>query len=270
MITASIVTFDTNKYELLNLLNCLANNNFDKIFIIDNSLDDKIRDIIYDLSDVIYFWGHGNIGYGAGHNIAIKKAIEMGSEYHLIINPDISFADNVLREIAGYMDEHSNIGLIMPQILSPVGEIQRLCKLLPTPIDLIGRRFIPFKRIVERRNIRYEMQKSGYDKILDVPFLSGCFMFCRTEALKKVNGFSDRYWMYCEDIDICRRIGDHYRTVYYPFVSVTHAHKKESFHNRKMLRAHIASAIKYFNHWGWIFDRKRRIINKNAMRQYAK
>lgn len=270
MITASVVIFNTERGELLNLLDCLKNNNIDLVFIIDNSLHDDMREVLSDFSYVIYSWGHGNVGYGAGHNIAIKKAIELKSDYHLVVNSDISFEVGTLSELKDYMDQNQEIGLIMPKIVDLNGEVQKLCKLLPTPVDLILRRFIPFKRILENRNISYEMRESGYDKIIDVPFLSGCFMFCRTEALKKVNGFSNRYWMYCEDMDLCRRIGESYRTVFYPFVSVTHIHKKESFLNRKMLWAHIKSAVKYFNYWGWFFDKKRRVINKNAMKQYKK
>ena len=63
----------------------------------------------------------------------------------------------------------------MPQILYPNGEVQYLCKLLPTPLDLFGRRFIPFKAFQEKRNAWYEMHWSGYEKVMEVPSLSGCF-----------------------------------------------------------------------------------------------
>jgi GT2 family glycosyltransferase len=135
-------------------------------------------------------------------------------------------------------------------------------------VDLIGRRFVPFENLIKKRNSKYEMHASGYDKIMDVPFLSGCFMFFRTSALEYVKGFSERYWMYCEDIDICRRVGKRYRTRYFPYVTAKHLHKKESFTNKKMLRAHINSAVKYFNYWGWIFDRNRKVINQHAESQF--
>ncbi|MEG2612224.1 MAG: galactosyltransferase-related protein, partial [Alistipes sp.] len=133
---------------------------------------------------------------------------------------------------------------------------------------LIGRRFVPCQSVMNRRNYRFEMRASGYDKLMEVPFLSGCFMFLRVEALKKVEGFSKRYWMYCEDIDLCRRIGESYKTMYYPFCTIIHAHAKESFKSKIMLKAHILSAIKYFNRWGWLFDKQRRKINAKAQHQY--
>ena len=136
-------------------------------------------------------------------------------------------------------------------------------------MDLIGRRFIPVKSIVQRRNDIFEMRNSGYSKEMDVPFLSGCFMFLRVDALGKTGGFSDKYFMYCEDIDLCRRISAAgYRTVFYPEVTVVHAHKKESYKSKKMLLMHIKSAVTYFNRWGWVFDRHRRRMNKMAKKQY--
>ena len=63
------------------------------------------------------------------------------------------------------MDQNKDCGLVMPKILYPNGEVQYLCKLLPTPLDLFGRRFIPFKMFQEKRNAWYEMHWSGYDKL---------------------------------------------------------------------------------------------------------
>ena len=95
------------------------------------------------------------------------------------------------------------------------------------------------------------MRESGYNKIMDVPILSGCFMFLRNEIFKNVGLFDERYFMYMEDFDYSRRIHEKYRTVYYPNVEIVHAHAKESFKNRKLSIIHLKSAIKYFNKWGW-------------------
>lgn len=263
MITASIVTYKTDRAELATVLQCVASSSIERIYIVDNSPEDELRDFAEFSPKVEYIFGQGNVGYGAAHNIAIRKSIECGATYHVVINPDIQFGEGVIEELASYMDKNADVGQVMPRVVYPDGELQYLCKLLPTPMDLIGRRFVPFDKYVERRNYCFEMRVSGYNQTMDVPFLSGCFMFLRAEALSKVNGFSDRYFMYCEDVDLCRRIGmSGYKTVYYPSVEIVHAHKKESFKSRKMLIAHIKSAVKYFNKWGWIFDNYRVRINK--------
>lgn len=57
------------------------------------------------------------------------------------------------------------------------------------------------------RNYKYELIFSGYDKIMWVPSLSGCFMFMRVDVLRKIGGFDERFFMYAEDLDLSRRIG---------------------------------------------------------------
>lgn len=263
MTTASIVTYKSDRGELSTVLNCASDSSIQKIWVVDNSPCDDLRGFVTAISTKIeYLYGQGNVGYGAAHNIAIAQSIALNATYHVVINPDIQFEHGVIEVLAKYMDTNTDVGQVMPKIIYPNGDLQYLCKLLPTPIDLIGRRFLPFKGCMERRNYKFEMRQTGYNEIIDVPFLSGCFMFLRVLALAKTNGFSDKYWMYCEDLDLCRRIGYHYRTVFYPLVSVVHDHKKESYKNKKLLRAHIKSALAYFNEYGWIFDSYRRKKNR--------
>ena len=111
------------------------------------------------------------------------------------------------------------------------------------------------------------MRNFSYDAIMDVPYLSGCCMFLRTEALKKVGLFDERFFLYPEDIDLTRRIHKHYRTVFYPYVSVIHQHERSSYKSLKMMRIHVQNMIKYFNKWGWIWDKERKTINKKILKQ---
>ncbi|WP_157046224.1 glycosyltransferase family 2 protein [Geotalea uraniireducens] len=103
-------------------------------------------------------------------------------------------------------------------------------------------------------NDRYEMKDIGYEDICDVEFMSGSFMFCRTDALTAVGGFDDRYFMYLEDADLSRKIQQAgYRTVYFPTAKVTHLWERASYKSLQMTWIHIRSAIAYFNKWGWKF-----------------
>lgn len=161
------------------------------------------------------------------------------------------------------MDQNQDIGNIIPQIRYPDGDIQYLCKLLPSPTDLILRRFIPLKSWKEKRNQNYELRWTGYDKVMNVPSLSGCFMFLRCEILKDIGLFDENIFMYLEDTDLNRRIHSRYKTIFYPKVEIVHEYAKESYVNKKLLMFHIKSAIYYFNKWGWIFDRGRDEINQS-------
>jgi GT2 family glycosyltransferase len=157
----------------------------------------------------------------------------------------------------------------MPRVLYPDGRLQYLCKLLPTPKTLIVRRFLAsLKSTLQRENFRYELQSSGYDKILDVPFLSGCFMFLRTEALRKVGLFDERFFLYTEDADLTRRIHRHYRTVFFPEATIYHHHARGSYKTPWLLWCNILSAIRYFNKWGWVRDAERDRFNRKTLLQF--
>ena len=266
MITASVVTFHTSYVDLKRLLDCVLHSSIDIFFIIDNSSNDSLREFA-SLSDKIVYIHSDNLGFGSGHIIAIRRSIELGAQYHAVINPDIYWEGDVAKPLAGFMDKQEDCGLVMPKVLYPNGNVQYLCKLLPTPMDLFGRRFIPFNAYQEKHDAWFELHHTGYDKVMEVPSLSGCFMFMRVETLKQVGGFDERFFMYAEDLDLCRRIGEVSKTIFYPEVSIYHEYEKGSYKNRKLLKYHICSVVKYFNKWGWIFDKKRTMTNRKCVEQ---
>lgn len=261
MLTASIVSFHTPHTDLKRLIDCVEKTNIEILFIIDNSSNDELRLFVKNNPRIRYIHSI-NLGYGSGHNIAIRQALEIGTKYHVILNPDLYWEGNIMGPLNEFMDDNPDCGLVMPKIIYPDGKIQFLCKLLPSPIDLIIRRFIPFQTIQEKLSYNYELHWSGYDKIMEIPSLSGCFMFIRSSVLKEIGGFDERYFMYAEDLDLCRRIGEVSKTLFYPFVSVVHKYEKGSYKNSKLLRYHLKSIVKYFNKWGWFFDSKRKRINR--------
>ena len=157
-INASIVLYHNKKEQLAKAIESFLNTDLDvKLFLVDNSSNDDLKDLKSIDSRIEYIFNNANLGYGTAHNIAIKKSIDEKVSYHLVLNPDIYFESGVLEELYSYMQNNSDIGNIMPNILYPNGEIQYLCKLLPTPVDLILRRFIPFKNWKDKRNHTYEL-----------------------------------------------------------------------------------------------------------------
>lgn len=266
MLTASIVLYNTPKSQIETVMKSVVEVSCVKtLYIIDNSPNDKWRILEKEYNFVRYIHNE-NLGYGASHNLAMQEAIDVGSDYHVVLNLDIYFGSEVLPEFIKYMDLNTDVGYILPTVTYPDGELQYLCKLLPTPFDLIVRRFLPKTKCLTKINDRYELKMSGYDKIMNPPCLSGCFMFMRVSTLKEHRlFFDDGYFMYCEDFDLIRRIHRVARTMYFPKVSIVHDHAKASYKSRKMLKAHIKSAIRYFNKWGWIFDKERNEMNKQIL-----
>ena len=236
------------------------------VYLVDNS-PYPIDCALYHLPWVMYLRSEKNVGYGAGHNIAIREAI-LNSEFHFVLNPDIYFDAQELQKMIVRMKEDGSIGQLMPKVIYPDGGLQYLCKLIPTPVDLFLRRFLrgPFKELAREKAEQFELRFSGYNCEMDVPYLSGCFMLFRISALVKIGLFDERFFMYPEDIDITRRMHSQYRTIFYPGSTIVHDHAKESYKSKKMLWIHLTNLIKYFNKWGWIFDAERKKVNAQTLK----
>jgi GT2 family glycosyltransferase len=270
-ITASIVVYK-NDLRLLQraVQSFLDSTQESTLYMIDNSPTDEYRTHFNDLR-IQYVFNNKNIGFGAGHNIALKDALRKKSTYHIILNPDVYFEESVIEKLYNFMESDGRVGLIMPKVLYPDGTLQPLCKLLPSPLTLFTRRFLKFNtNWTNRLNHWYEMHFSGYDKVMDVPFLSGCFMFLRLEALEKVGMFDEAIFLYTEDADLSRRIHQHYRTVFFPEATIYHFNERGSYKNILILLYHISSAITYFNKWGWFNDEERKFINRQIMLRFSK
>jgi GT2 family glycosyltransferase len=196
--------------------------------------------------------GHGNVGYGRGHNLAIEQAV---SRYHLVLNPDIDVDRDALVRALDFFEANQDAGLLTPWIGDEQGDQQFLCRRYPTLLDLFVRGFLPrsVRRLFARRLALYEMRDliNERDIVWDPPIVSGCFMLFRTTVLRKLAGFDARYFLYFEDYDLSLRAHDVARVVYTPAVRVLHhgggAARKGSAH----IRMFAASAYKFFNRFGW-------------------
>jgi GT2 family glycosyltransferase len=267
MITASIVTYHSPEKDLKTVISCVDRSITDTIYVIDNAPNDTLRVFIENLSHKVeYIQGQGNIGYGAAHNMAIREAIRKGATYHIVLNPDIEFPEGVIEKLAAFMDVHPEAGQVIPKILYPDGHLQYVCKLIPTPFDLLFRRLLPEKTYKKKAD-KFQLKFTGYNKIMNVPYHHGCFMFFNISALKETGLFDERFFMYPEDIDITRRMHEKYQTLYYPNVEVVHVHAAESRKNMKMLFIHFVNLVRYFNKWGWFFDKKRRETNRQVLKE---
>ena len=265
--TVSIVVHNSELAEIAPLLKCLRREKHILHWVVvDNGSSDEIRDAVPRMGGM-YVRPGKNLGFGAGHNLALKELAGVDAPYHLILNPDIVFGEDALSRLANVMDSHFDVGLVMPKILYPDGSHQFLCKLLPAPIDLMLRRFLPgpWKRLAYKRTTLYELRFLDSDAPAYVPSLSGCFMFARRSVLEEVGGFDERFFLYMEDVDLCRRMLGVSRLLYWPGVTVEHVHQMGSYRSRKLLFLHMRSAIQYFNKWGWIRDSTRKQINRATL-----
>ncbi len=266
MFNISIVLYNPNWDEVKTLVaELIQARSLRKVYLVDNSPKETKYEKTSNKER--YIWNKGkNLGYGAAHNIAIRESVWYKTPFHLVMNADIVVHHEDLERLHQFMEENPEVGQVMPHVVYPDGQTQYLCKLLPTPLDVFGRRFLP-AWLMRKRNERYELRHTGYDHIMNVPYLSGCFMFLRTEAVLKARLFDERYFMYPEDIDLTRTIHRDYLTLYLPDITIIHNHEQGSYKNPHLLKIHITNMCRYFNKWGWIWDKERRLFNRLTLQQ---
>lgn len=266
MISVSIVTYKTDLDEMASCLRSLESPLVYDIYVIDNADEQRMADFCRGWDKIIYIGGP-NVGYGAGHNKALRQVMKnKRHKYHLVLNSDVYFAPGVLDYLVDYMDRNPDVAEVQPNIIYPDGRQQYNCRLLPTPIDLIARRFMsgPF---ADRLNSRLYLTFADRQREINAPYLQGSFMFFRVECFGSVGLFDERFFMYPEDIDITRRMHRLYRTMYVPGATIVHAHRAASYKDKRMLRIHMKNMIKYFNKWGWLCDKERRTWNRQLLKE---
>ncbi|MCI6160912.1 MAG: glycosyltransferase [Prevotella sp.] len=263
MLTVSIVTYKTDLTELEKCFTSLETPIVSTIYVVDNSNENYIKNFCSQYSNVEYI-GKDNIGYGAGHNVGIRKSIQSGADFHLVLNSDVYFRPTDLEKIYSYMSSNKQVGQLIPNTIYPNGDMQYVVRLLPTPMIQIFRRFFP-DIFFKKYNDKFLLKDWNHKSPLNIPFHIGCFMFFSNDALKEIGLFDEKIFMYMEDIDLTRRMHKKYETIYWPEVTIIHDHKRESYKNTKLLKIHVKSAITYFNKWGWFFDRERKVWNKEVL-----
>ncbi|MGC2639994.1 MAG: glycosyltransferase family 2 protein [Acidobacteriaceae bacterium] len=265
-VSASIVAYRNDPDELIEAISSvLSTPGIATCTVIDNSPDPDLRETVLE-AGANYIFAGSNLGFGGGHNLALRANLN-SAPYQLVLNPDIRFGPEVLPALCAFMDANPSVGQVMPRIVYHDGSEQRLCKLLPTPFDLILRRFLgPLaSRLFKARRDRYEMRSFDMHVTREVPSLSGCFMFLRSSLLHEIGLFDTRYFMYLEDVDLCRRIGSRSKTIFYPHVAVAHGYAKDSYRKARLLKHHIISAMRYFSKWGWLTDAETNARNERVL-----
>jgi GT2 family glycosyltransferase len=256
-ITISLVSYN-QLYDIERLLPSLRSASSHvqaEVLLVDcNSNDGTVRFVNELFPQVEVFVNLKRAGYGENHNINLARAT---GRYFVIMNSDMMVGQDIFINLLDFIEKHDDIGIVSPKIINEDGTVQGLNKRYPTIIDLFIRRFPRhyFSQFasVRRRLDSYEMRDIGYDHIYDVPCLSGSFMFCRTDLLRKLKGFDPRYFLYFEDFDLCRRVQKTHRTVYYPNVSVIHYWKREAHKSWLFTYYFVCSAFRFFNRWGYRF-----------------
>lgn len=199
---------------------CLIDNHPDQIQVA--LLKELASSFKADFRVINIIFGHGNLGYGGGHNLAI---LESQAPLHLVLNPDVELFPDSLIESVMYLAQYPECVLVAPDGFDPSGERQYLAKRQPSLLVLLA-------RAVNIRSINQFLTKSltmyeYRDKIpssepVKIELASGCFMLARGSVLRQIGGFNKNFFMYFEDFELCLRLGRIGSICHLPQVKIVH------------------------------------------------
>ena len=215
-----------------------------QIYIVDNA-GESLAGLESQYEDVTYLPTGKNLGFGAGHNY-VKDRLD--SKFHAIVNPDIVFKMDAISPLLAFMQDES-IGMCVPRLVDEEGNLLSVYRRELTVWDMFLRMFL--KGAFKKRQAYHTMQDADFSKPFDVPFAQGSFLLIRTELFKSLGGFDDRFFLYMEDADFCKRVNEVSRLCYCPDASVIHKWEKGSHKSGKLFKLHLQSMFLYFCKWGW-------------------
>ena len=227
-----------------------------EIIVVDNDSGDSLGEILaWQHPEVKFIRNEKNLGMGAGNNVGIRQA---RGEYLAVMNPDTIAFKDTFKVLYNYLEANKRVGVAGPLQYSPDKTVQasryRWHKFL-TPF--YRRTFLGELSFGRKDLARFLMEDLNHNGERQADWLLGSFLFCRAEALKQVGLFDERYFMYFEDTDLCRRLWQKgWQVVYLPAAKIIHNHLRESarepvykFLWHRPTRRHIASWFKYLIKW---------------------
>ncbi len=172
-------------------------------------------------------------GFGVNHNAAFEVS---KSAYFCVLNPDIRIDIDpfppLIDELAG-----PRVGVVAPKIMSPAGNIEDSARHFPT----VG--FLARKLFGLAAGLDYSIGQT----VLSPDWVAGMFMLFRTAVFEELQGFDERYFLYYEDVDLCRRLRKRgYEVRLVPSISAVHDARRESHRSLRHLRWHLASILRFF------------------------
>lgn len=263
MIKLSIIITHHKMLELLDLcLKSIKNTVKDldyEIIVLDGEATGKTQEFLkekYPEVKCIVF--KKNVGYSKMVNAGIKS---ISGEYILILNADIIVLDGAVSEMIKFLDKNPKTGIIGPQLLDFTNNIQISCFTNPTLKAIIARRTF-WGSTKQGKKILNKFTISDWDRnsAREVDWVQGSAIMVRKEGIEKVGPWDERFFMYFEDADWCRRFWQNgFRVVYLPSAKMIHYYHRSSkkfgaiidIILNKYTRMHIVSAWKYFKKYGF-------------------
>lgn len=200
-----------------------------KVVVVDNaSTDDSVQQITKQFPWVKLIQAKTNGGFATGNNLALKQVT---SRYAMLINSDVEFSTKSnLDQLVYFMDARPEVAVTTPKVLLANGKLDPAShRGEPTPWASLTY-FSGLAKLFPHSALfaKYHQTYKNLDEIHNVDACSGAAMMVRTSAMEKVGYLDERFFMYGEDLDWCKRFRDHgFEIIYHPEVVITH-HKYKS------------------------------------------
>jgi hypothetical protein len=228
-----------------------------EIIVVDNNSGDSLEDILrWQYPEIIFIQNKKNLGMGAGNNVGLRKA---NGKYAVIMNPDTIASKDTFKKIHDLIESNPLIGVVGPKQYNPNHTIQKSCYRWYNLLTPLYRRTPLGKFKFSQKNINnFLMEDFDHNSTREVDWLLGSFLFCRREALEQIGYFDERFFLYFEDTDLCRRFWEkNWKVVYHPEAEIIHNHNRQSAQDpwyklpwNSASRHHLISWVKYLRKWG--------------------
>jgi len=173
-------------------------------------------------------------GYGANHNAAFTRC---RTPFFCVANPDIRLPSNPFPPLLQALQDRGT-GVVGPLVRSPAGKIEDSARRFPT-IGVVLRKLLGGKPGPD-----YPVNRGP----IEVDWVAGMFMLFRSDSYRAIAGFDEAYFLYYEDVDLCRRLRKAGKSVIYnPAVEIVHEARRASRRNPRLALHHFASALRYFS-----------------------
>lgn len=217
-----------------------------EVLVVDNASADGSPDMVeQEFPWVRLLRMDTNLGFTGGHNAALAQR---NGRHAALLNSDTVVHPGAIRTLLEALSEEG-VGIVGPQLLNPDGSLQYSCRRFPNPVAAAFRNTVLGRLFPRNRYVRdYLMQDFDHSQRRDVEWLSGAALFLKGELLDAIGGLDESFFMYCEDVDICKRAWDAgFRVVYVPEAVITHAigRSTDQVANKMIVRFH-RSMLRYF------------------------
>ncbi|MDP9238344.1 MAG: glycosyltransferase family 2 protein [Chloroflexota bacterium] len=194
-----------------------------EVIVADNASSDGTPDVIAERYPWVRLLRRGtNDGLSAAINDGVRAST---AAYVAVLNPDTRIDGDVLTPMAQYLREHADAGIVAPKLLNEDGSLQLSCRAFPGYATVLFNRYSLITKLLPRNRLssRYLMSDFDHSTTRDVDWVSGAAIMMPRRVFDEVGGWDSGFFMFNEDVDLCRRVHDAgYRVVYKPDVAVYH------------------------------------------------